>query len=505
MPLRTLILHPDDAHPLADLLMAEGVEFPCGGEGTCGECRVRAIRGELPVTPAMRDHLTEDELREGWRLACCLTGSVVPTVPLQLEVRQWQTVVLSDEAPLAIEPRDGFGAAVDLGTTTVVVQCVDLRTGEIVSTQSALNDQARFGADVMSRVQHALSSPGVLTGAVRQQIGAMLEAAADGREIREVLIAGNTVMHHLFCGCDVEPLASAPFRSRSIAAITRPGAALGWTGHRDTPVTFLPCIGGFAGSDLLAGMVACSLGSATSAEALMDLGTNGEIALTDGIEIVCASTAAGPAFEGGRISCGMRAGPGAIHQVERRNGALRCHVIGGGDPCGICGSGLLDAVAVALDAGDVAGSGRLRVPSQGIALAGGLILTQRDIRELQLAKGAVASGLAMLQKELGVEKIERLHLAGAFGNYAREQSARRTGLLPPGAARACPGQARVAKVHAAGNAALRGTRLLLLQPESRQAMLDALLRRTRHVELAALPGFEDAFVEAMAFPPESGC
>jgi uncharacterized 2Fe-2S/4Fe-4S cluster protein (DUF4445 family) len=493
MPFRTLTLHPDKDHPLADLLLAEGVEFPCGGEGSCGECRVRAIRGELPVTPAMRDHLTDEELREGWRLACCLAGATVPAAPLQVEVRQWQTIVLSDEAPLILEPRDGFGVAVDLGSTTLVLQCVDLRTGEIVATQSALNDQARFGADVMSRVQHALAFPGVLTGVIRQQIGAMLEAAADGREIREVLIAGNTVMHHLFCGCDVAPLASAPFRSAAIAMVTRPGAELGWMGHRDTPVTFLPCIGGFAGSDLMAGMVACGLGSASSTEALMDLGTNGEIALTNGIDIVCASTAAGPAFEGGRISCGMRAGPGAIHQVERRNGALHWHVIGGGDPCGICGSGLLDATAEALDAGEVAASGRMRKPSQRIALAGGLTLTQRDIRELQLAKGAVASGLEMLRRELGVAEIECLHLAGAFGNYARERSARRTGLLPPG-------DEHVAKVHAAGNAALRGTRLLLLQPNSRQALLDALLRRTRHVELAALAGFEDAFVGALAFP-----
>lgn len=499
MSSRLLTLHPDAAHPLADLLLAEGVEFPCGGEGTCGECRVRAVRGELPVTPAMRDHLTDVELRAGWRLACCLRDVPVTAGPVLLEVRQWQTVVLSDETPLTIEPREGFGAAVDLGTTTIVVQCVDLRTGEIVATRSALNDQVRLGADVMSRVQHAIANPGVLTGLIRAQINALLEAAAEGREIREVLIAGNTVMHHLFCGCDVEPLASAPFRSLALGADTKEGGAFGWKAHASVPVTFLPCVGGFVGSDVLAGMVACGLGDARSPEALMDLGTNGEIAVTDGNRIVCASTAAGPAFEGGRISCGMRAGPGAVHQVEQRDGVLHCQVIGGGDACGICGSGVLDAVAAALDLGAILPSGRLRAAGTNITLAAGVALTQRDIRELQLAKGAVASGLSLLQRELSVDHIGRLHLAGAFGNYARERSARRTGLLPAGAdTRLSPGV--VASVHAAGNAALRGTRLLLLQPHSRQQMLDAVLTKTSHVELASLAGFEDAFVQALAFP-----
>jgi uncharacterized 2Fe-2S/4Fe-4S cluster protein (DUF4445 family) len=508
MSSRHLILFPDAAHPLADLLLAEGVEFPCGGEGSCGECRVRVMEGEVSVTPAMRDHLSDGELRAGWRLGCCLSSECALSGPVRLEVRQWQTVVLSDDAPLStgplsLTPREGYGVAVDLGTTTVVVQCVDLRTGEIVSTQSALNGQARYGADVMSRVQHALAYPGVLTGQIRQQIGTMLDAAAETREIREVLIAGNTVMHHLFCGCDLTPLASAPFRSPSLGAITRTGEELGWSGHRRTPVTFLPCLGGFVGSDVLAGMIACGLGAGRETEALMDLGTNGEIALADGEEIVCASTAAGPAFEGGRISRGMRAGPGAIHQVDWRDGVFHCHVIGGGDPCGICGSGLLDAVAAALDSGQIEPSGKLRSPGQGVALTGGLALTQRDIREMQLAKGAIASGLALLSKEMGASAVQLLHLAGAFGNYARERSARRIGLLPPHAARG-PAAPTVEKVHPAGNAALRGTRMLLLQAEGRDARLANLTQRTRHVELAALPGFEDAFVNALEFPePEA--
>lgn len=498
MSSRRLILHPGPSRPLRDLLLAEGVEFPCGGDGTCGDCKVRVIEGTVPVTPAMRDFLTEDELAAGWRLGCCAFAEGVAdapvAVPIEVEVRQWQTVILGDNLPLNFEPRTGFGAAVDLGTTTVVVQCVDLSTGAIVGAQSALNDQARYGADVMTRIQHGLTHPGVLSARIREQIGAMLLAAAEGREVDEMLIAGNTVMHHLFCGEDVEPLASVPFRSGAIGSRTFAGAELGWEHFPHTRVTFLPCIGGFVGSDLLVGLLASGLADAGAPEAMFDLGTNGEIAVSTGERIFCASTAAGPAFEGGRISCGMRAGPGAIHHVELDDGQRIYHVIGGGAAQGICGSGLLDAVACAMDSKNLFASGRLRDPNEGIPLTDGLRLTQRDIRELQLAKGAVASGLKLLEEAAGVAALERIHLAGAFGNYVREGSARRTGLLPEASG------LKGYTVHAAGNTALRGARLLLLRPGIRERLMNELLARITHVELAAQPGFQDAFVDSLAFP-----
>lgn len=494
MSSRRLILHPSPSRPLRDLLLAEGVEFPCGGDGTCGDCKVRVVEGTMPVTPAMRDFLTEDELAGGWRLACCIPVGEDAEEPVQVEVRQWQTVILGDDLPLTFERRTGFGAAVDLGTTTVVVQCVDLGTGEIVGAQSALNDQARYGADVMSRVQHALAHPGLLTAHIRKQIGTMLLAAAEGRPVDEMLIAGNTVMHHLFCAEDVEPLASVPFRSDAIGSRSFTGAELGWDGFPQIRVTFLPCVGGFVGSDLLVGLLASGLADAQGPEAMFDLGTNGELAVSTGAKIFCASTAAGPAFEGGRISCGMRAGAGAIHHVELQGGQPICHVIGGGSAQGICGSGLLDAVACALDSKILFASGRLRDPKAGIPLSDGLHLTQRDIRELQLAKGAVASGLKLLEEAAGVSAFKRIHLAGAFGNYIRQGSARRTGLLPAAAGLEGP------IVHAAGNTALRGARLLLLQPTRREQLLNDLLARITHVELAAQHGFQDAFVESLSFP-----
>lgn len=486
MPARRLRFRPSAQRPLPDLLLEAGVEFPCGGAGTCGDCRVRVLRGKVPVTAPMREWLSPEELGEGWRLGCCSSSSG----EVEFEVERWTVAILGDEMPLRLEPRPGFGVVADVGTTTLVLQCVDLETGEIVGTQSALNPQTCSGADVMTRIHHDLRHPGHLRNVIREELGRMLLAASGGRSITEVLLAGNTVMHHLFCDLSVGSLAAVPFRTDSTGQRVFLASELGWEVAGDPPVTFLPCIGGFVGSDLLAGLIACGLGHGDEPRALMDLGTNGEIALWDGQRIRCASTAAGPAFEGGGISRGMRAGSGAIHRVERADGHLHLHVIGGGTPKGICGSGLLDAIACALDLGALHASGRLVNGGRTFPLGAGMVLTQRDIRELQLAKGAVAAGIGLLIEEAGGAVPARIHLAGAFGNYIHEASARRTGLLP---------NSGVA-VEAAGNSALRGVRLLLLTPSEREAAIDGTLRRTRHVELAALPAFQDAFVDALAFP-----
>jgi uncharacterized 2Fe-2S/4Fe-4S cluster protein (DUF4445 family) len=206
-----LELHPNRRQTLADQLFEAGVEFPCGGDSACGGCKVRVLEGEVPVTAAMRQALSEEEIRDGWRLACCAawasgTGGVV------VEVDQWSLAVLTDEAHVPIEPRAGRGAAIDLGTTTLVVQVVDLATGEVVGVETAINPQARYGADVMSRLQYELRQPGELGRIIRQTLGRML----GGEPLREVVVAGNTVMHHLFCGLEVEPLTHAPFLSPTL-------------------------------------------------------------------------------------------------------------------------------------------------------------------------------------------------------------------------------------------------------------------------------------------------
>jgi len=466
-----LELHPRARQTLADQLFQAGVEFPCGGETACGGCKVRVLEGDVPVTATMRDALSDREIRDGWRLACCAStaGRVV------VEVEQWSLGVLTDETPVPIEPRAGLGAAIDLGTTTLVVQVVDLASGEVLSVETALNPQARYGADVMSRLQFDLHHPGELGRLVREALGRML----GGQPLREVLLAGNTAMHHLFCGLDVEPLTHAPFVSPTLGACRFADAELGWPG----PAEFLPCLGGFVGSDLLCGIVATHLDQQTQPCALLDIGTNGEVVVGSAQGILCASTAAGPAFEGGRIGAGMRAGAGAIDSVHVRGGGLECHVIGGGAARGICGSGLVDAAACAVELGLIGANGRLRSADKRLPLDGGVALAQADIRELQLAKGAMAAGLSMLAAG-GVEKV---CLAGAFGNYIRQSSARAIGLLP-----------EEVPVEPVGNSALRGARMLLLAPSTRQFRIRKVRDLSRHVELAADPDFQYLYAERMA-------
>lgn len=459
---------------IEDFLFDAGVEFPCGGTSLCGGCTIRVVAGDVPVTAEMREVLSEAELAGGWRLACRGVGRG----PIELEVAQWSREILTDEAAVPFEPRSGFGAVVDVGTTTLVAQRVDLGSGEVTAVETALNEQARFGADVMSRIERARREPGRLGAILRAQLWALLAGMSP---LEEILLVGNTGMHHLCCDLDVTPLSAVPFRSETLGAQELPPAVLG------APAVFLPCIGGFVGSDLLAGLVATGMLDATEPAALLDLGTNGEIAVGDRHGIVCASTAAGPAFEGGRIGQGMRAGHGAIDRVDAHDGGLLCHVIGGEEARGLCGSGVVDAVNAAHDLGWIDRSGRITEGRRTLELAAAVALTQADIRELQLAKGAVAAGLRLLLGDR-ILRPDRVFLAGAFGNYVRAASARRIGLLP----------AWATEPVAAGNTALRGARMLLLAPSRRAALLERVATSVRHVELASDPRFEDAFVDAMA-------
>lgn len=481
-PLR---LEPTPGRGLRDLLFDRGVEFPCAGVSQCGGCKVRVLDGEVPISDDMRAVLSRGELATGWRLGCMAEADG----PVTLEIAQWSVKILDDHAELPFEPAEGFGAVVDIGTTTLVAQLVDRGTGSVVRVETALNPQGRFGADLMSRIRHDLAEPGTLTALIREAVGTMLARLAPPGPLAEVLLVGNTAMHHLFCGLDVEPLAAVPFRTPHPESRHLEARTLGWGLDLEQPAWFLPCIGGFVGSDLLTGLVATGLHESDEPGALLDLGTNGEIAVGDRGGIRCASTAAGPAFEGGRIGMGMRAGHGAIDRVSVVGGSLEPSVIGGGTPRGLCGSGLVDAAAAALELGWIAPGGRLTGGRKAIPLGGPVNLTQADVRELQLAKGAVAAGLDLLLAGRRLAPA-RVFLAGAFGNYVRGQSARRIGLLPAWADHPT----------SAGNSALRGARMLLLAPSRRAAILEALIAGTRHVELASDPGFQDAFVDCMRFP-----
>lgn len=481
--------------PLQDPLFVHGVEFPCGGKGRCKGCRVRVLEGALPVTPEDAKMLRSEELAAGWRLACQSRAQA----DLTLELAQWEVPILADESAFEFVPREGLGIAVDLGTTTLVAQLVDRATGHVLSVRSALNAQARYGADVMSRVEFAVAGNGQrrLEQLVRKQIGRMIAgliaaAQADASRIREVVLVGNSVMHHLFCGIALEPLSHYPFVPVEPGLRAFRASELGWSIPGDPTVRFLPCLGGFVGSDILAGTLATKLGETEELVALVDLGTNGEIVIGNRRRLLCASTAAGPAFEGARISMGMRASTGAITEVSTELGRVSCRVFGNVSPRGLCGSGLVDAVAAGLDLGLIHPTGRFNHGRQEWLLAPHVALTQNDIRELQLAKAAIAAGIRILLERWGASKadVTRLYLAGAFGNYINRSSALRIGLL----------DFPIEKVQPAGNTALLGAKIALFSLDGQEGSYAALAGRIQHVPLGADPHFQDVFVDEMGFP-----
>jgi uncharacterized 2Fe-2S/4Fe-4S cluster protein (DUF4445 family) len=477
--------------PLQDILFVYGVEFPCGGRGRCRGCRVRVLEGSLPVTPEQERMLTAHELADGWRLACRSKAES----NLALEIAQWETAILADHSAFDFTPREGLGIAVDLGTTTLVAQLLELRSGQVLGVRTALNPQVAYGSDVMSRVQMGLEPAGRerLKEIIRKGIGtlvAKLLGAARGAcgDLREITLAGNTVMHHLFCGIDPEPLSHYPFEPQRDGLETFHPAELGWKVEGEPLIRFLPCLGGFVGSDLLAGILATRLHESDALVGLVDLGTNGEIVFGNRRRILCASTAAGPAFEGGRISMGMRAATGAITEVSLVEGRVRCHVLGQVAARGICGSGLVDAVAAGLDLGAIGATGRLANGAKTLPVCGAVALTQADIRELQLAKAAIAAGVRIVLRAAGAEPgdVRTVYLAGAFGNYVNRASARRIGLID------FPDEV----LEPAGNTALLGAKLALFTPGD----FAAIRERTEHISLAADPAFQDTYVEEMVFP-----
>ena len=508
---------------LQDLLFAHGVEFPCGGRGRCKGCKIKVLEGHLPLTEEDRQKLTPEELAAGWRLACRARADA----DLKIELAQWEATILTDDSVFAFTPQDGLGVAVDLGTTTIVAQLLDLQTGLVLAVRAALNAQAKHGADIMSRIEFAVASHGqrTLEKLVRDQIGRLIgELLAEATERRSPTRRAEAV------GAQTPPLpelipTAAQSGSLRSAQTHRPGrqhgdappvlraqprtalalpvragvpraagpfrrrSGLAVAGQSNHPLPALP--GGFVGSDILAGVLATKLHESQPLAALLDLGTNGEIVVGNRERLLCASTAAGPAFEGARIAMGMRAATGAIAEVRIENGRLRCHTLGNARPRGLCGSGLVDAVAAGLDLGWIRANGRL-AQGESLLLAPPVALNQRDVRELQLAKGAIAAGLRLLLEQWGAspDDLARVYLAGAFGNYINQASARRIGLLD------LPAE----KVQPAGNTALLGAKLALFSLHEHDGAYPEILARTRHVALNEDPRFQETFVEEMGFP-----
>ena len=473
--------------PLTDILSAQAFELPCGGLGTCAGCGIRVSVGSLPVTSADTAAFSPKELARGWRLACQARAMS----PLVLECGQSRMDVLADDSVMRGAGKRGLGIAIDLGTTTIAAQMIDLGSGNVIAGETELNPQSKFGSDVMSRIRAALSGDN-LTDQIRVSMGQIVERLAGRRadEITEIVLVGNTVMHHLFSGLDVEPLAHVPFYSSFLGEQHFSPKDLHWALSANCSIRFLRCIGGFVGSDILTGIIASGMTEHEDLTALIDLGTNGEIAIGNRYGVVCASTAAGPAFEAGAIRMGMRASAGAIAHISVTGGVRSASVIGHAAPRGICGSGLVDAVAAGLANAAILPSGRIADGSKVFPVVDSVVLYQSDIRELQLAKGAIAAGFRLLLRRIKAEArdLKKIYLAGAFGNYVQPASAIRIGLI----------DVPLERIEAAGNTALRGAKRVLLSVE------EPALPRIEHVSLASEPQFQEEFATCMDFPAAAG-
>lgn len=417
-----------------------------------------------------------------------------------------------------------YGASIDVGTTTVVVNLVDLNTGQVIATASGANPQARYGADVISRIQYA-SDPHRATHLQRcilegleRLIGQAAESAGILRDhIYEVVAAGNTTMNHFLLNLPVVQLGQAPYRAYSLLACEKNASTMNLTICPEGRLYTIENIAGFVGSDTVAAALASGMDIPEGPTLLVDIGTNGELVLCAGEKLWAASCAAGPALEGAGITFGSPAQDGAIQRVLINEKDIDTDVIGGIEARTICGSGLIDAVSVLLDLGIIDETGRFAeqemfFPPLPKAIAcrvteyegqpafvlsdpnaeAIVALTQKDIRQFQLAKAAIRAGIRLLcaEAELPEEKLGRILLAGAFGNYIQRESAVRVGLLPG------PG---VERIHFVGNAAGAGATMVLIS-QSARALASGLARRISYVEIAHQTRFQEAFSECLLFP-----
>ena len=580
------------------------IKNPCGGNGTCGKCKVRITQGAMPPTGACEKTLSADELEKGVRLSCqakiqsdciveipesslfentsqiltsstgdeiqilpCVTKhhldmpppsdtddrcdlkriedalgfsvrvplSVLRTLPGTLRGNDFKgTAVVCCQQLIAFEPGDttdtAYGVAFDLGTTTVVGTLLDLTNGHELGVAATMNPQISTGDDVISRIQKARDSQenlGEMHAAINKTMADLIaelteKSGVSPSSIYEVTVAGNTTMQHIFCGISPASLGEVPFASAFHRGLLYKANQASLDIHPEACLYVFPNIGGFVGGDTVAGLLATTMYDTTDTKLLVDIGTNGEIVLGTGDRFLAASTAAGPAFEGARITNGMRATNGAIEKVVMGEEDIWYNVIGNTRPSGLCGTGLIDLTAELLRLGVIDMTGRvlpkdetpenlpdaiknrllerdgqvdfLIADTNETGTDSEIVLFQKDVRELQLATGAIRAGISILLKtaELTMDDLDEVLLAGAFGNFIRRSNARRIGLLPPIAKE---------KIRFVGNAASMGAKAVLLSSQIRDEA-EKIATQAEHIDLSLDPEFQMEFGMAMMFPED---
>lgn len=494
-----------------DYIQSQGtaLAMPCGGKGMCGKCRVRVVRGRLPVTPEDKRIFSEAQLAQGWRLACkAVTREAVEIVVPVQEQQGFSALAAeaADEGALSLAADHDYGLAVDIGTTTLATALVDCTDGKILATATAVNSQRSFGADVVSRIGAACHGKGkALQKAVRRDLTRLMKQLlkdhpGTAARCRQMAIAANTTMLHLLMGWPCDGLGDWPFHPVSLGGKTyRAQEVLGpQSPLADATVTLLPGMSTYVGADITAGIWQCGLASSDDVSLFVDLGTNGEMVLGNKDQRFIASAPAGPALEGGKLTWGTGSVPGAICGVRIERGRAKVRTIDHTVPVGICGTGILEAMAGLVREGLVDETGKLVEPyfHKGFPLASTLdyqriTLSQQDIREIQMAKSAIRAGIESLIERSGIsrQRVHQVFLAGGFGYYLDPQKAAVIGLLPADLAE---------RTTAVGNTSLKGAIGLLTGAVTLEE-LQAIAAGAEEIVLGNDEAFQRLYIDYLNF------
>lgn len=505
----TLTLTPAfDGERLSSMLRRAGVplDMPCAGNHTCGKCLVIVSGDADDISPSEAALLAGRNDGNGYRLACFARAHGPVTVTVPDSGGDTARIAALDDAHddqgVCRAHSGRIGAAVDIGTTTVVCSLFDTdaaqspsaaggSAGAALISVSRLNAQRVFGADVISRINYGIQNGNAaVTSAIVGQIDEMLgEAGFTRADLTDVVAVGNTTMMHFLCGLDPKGIGFAPFVPESLFG-SMCSIPAGTGGGAPLAAYIPPCVSAYVGADLVSCLLFSGMTDKDETALIVDIGTNGEMALLCGNELTCCSTAAGPAFEGAGISCGMTASDGAISGVEcTSDGRISFSVIGDVPARGICGSGVVDACAALLEAGIIDESGAME-DDEFVFPGTDVAFTQYDVRQTQLAKAAVMGGIRTLCSEAGITEadIDMLYICGGFGSFLNITAAKAIGLIPPDAG----------GVSVLGNAALKGAALMLMNPDAR-AKAESIAARCRYIELSSSDEFMEYYVDAMSF------
>lgn len=504
---------------IAEALRSQGIilETPCGGHGLCGGCIVKITNGDAELLELDRKLIPESLLKEGYRLACRprgLKGSITIDVPLTKREINLKAI------PEKIKGKYGF--SVDLGTTTIAISLVNIEEGIEIGSISLSNPQTSYGADVITRTTLVMEDPEALNILRRIVIDSIRggfkrliqECRVLEEDIIKISIAGNSIMEHIFLGYSPVPLTVTPFKLQERVPKIMSAEKSGFLDFKNASVLVFPMIGANAGGDTVAGIYYLDMIDMIEPAILIDIGTNVEIVLAKNGILYVTSSPAGPAFEGGEITFGMRAEDGAIESVKIQDSVLKLYVKGGGRPKGICGSGLISLISELIRCGIIDITGRIKnrdeilnnlslriqqeergnifVIHRDTKLS--LYITQNDVRQFQLAKSALRAGIDILLNKAGLKssEVENVYLAGAFGVAIEEEALFRTGMLPSGFQN---------KLIQSGDTSLGGAKKFVLD-ENGESKLNEILDRTRYIELSKEKDFEKEFIKQMNFVEE---